>query len=52
MLQLRFIFAHYCDIFLLRHNYFIYLFDAVTFFDSVRIMLCFGTFELLTIIIL
>ena len=52
MLQLRFIFTHYCDIFLLRHNYFIYLFDAVTFFDSVRIMLCFGTFELRTIIIL
>ena len=45
-LQLRFIFARHCDIFLLRYNYVIYLFDAVTFFDNVRITLYFGTFEL------
>ena len=32
--------------FLLRHNYVIYLFDAVTFLDDVRITLYFGTFEL------
>ena len=32
--------------FLLRHNYVIYLFDVVTFFDNVRITLYFGTFEL------
>ena len=30
-LQLCFIFAHHCDIFLLRYNYVIYLFDVVTF---------------------
>ena len=32
--------------FLLRCNYVIYLFVAVTFFDDVRIKLYFGTFEL------
>ena len=45
-LQLRFIFACHCDIFLLRHKYVIYLFVVVTFFDDVRITLYFGTFEL------
>ena len=32
--------------FLLRLNYFIYLFDVVTFFDEVRITLYFGLFQL------
>ena len=45
-LQLRFGFVHHCDVFLLRHNYVIYLFDAVTFFNDVRIRFYFGTFEL------
>ena len=45
-LQLCFIFARYCKVFLLRYNYVIYLFDVVTFFDNVRITLYFGTFEL------
>ena len=45
-LKLRFIFVRHCDVFLLRHNYVIYLFDVVTFFDDVRITLYFGTFEL------
>ena len=45
-LQLCFAFARHCDIFLLSYNYVIYLFDIVTFFDSIRITLCFGTFEL------
>ena len=47
MLQLRFVFVRHCDVtfitsrlqFLLRHIYVIYLFDAVTFFDDVRITL-------------
>ena len=43
-LQLRYVFARH--VFLLRHNYVIYLFDVVTFFDNVRITLYFGTFEL------
>ena len=47
-LKLRFIFVRHCDVFLLRHNYVIYLFDVVTFFDDVRITLYFGTFELRT----
>ena len=34
--------------FLLRHNYVIYLFAIVTFFDDVRITLYFSTFELRT----
>ena len=34
--------------FLLRHNYVIYLFGLVTFFDDVRITLYFGTFKLCT----
>ena len=45
-LQLRFVFARHCDVFLLRHNYVIYLLNVVTFFDNVRITLYFGTFEL------
>ena len=47
-LQLSFGFARHCDVFLLRYNYVICLFDVVTFFDNVRIMLYFGTFELRT----
>ena len=47
-LQLRFIFARCCDLFLLRHNYVIYLFVAVTFSDDVRITLYFSIFELST----
>ena len=47
MLQLRFVFVRHCGVtfitsrlqFLLRHIYVIYLFDAVTFFDDVRITL-------------
>ena len=39
-------FVHHFDIFLLRHNYFIYLFDRITFFDGVRITLYFDMFEL------
>ena len=45
-LQLCFVFARHCDVFLLRYNYVIYLFDVVTFFDNLRITLYFGTFEL------
>ena len=30
-LQLCFVFARHCDVFLLRYNYVIYLFDVVTF---------------------
>ena len=45
-LQLCFVFARHCDVFLLRYNYVIYLFDVVTFFDNVRITLYFGTFGL------
>ena len=45
-LQLCFVFARYCNLFLLRCNYVIYLFDVVRFFDNVRITLYFGTFEL------
>ena len=44
-LQLRF-FARKCDIFLLRHNYVIYLLAVVTFFGNVRITLYFSKFEL------
>ena len=46
MLQLRLVLAHHCDEFLLRYNYVIYLFDVVTFFDNVRVMLYFGMFKL------
>ena len=43
-LQLRF-FTRHCGVILLRQNY-VYLFNIVTFFDNVKIMLYFGTFEL------
>ena len=46
MLQLCFVFARHCHVFLLRYNYVIYLFDVVTFFDDVRNRFYFGTFEL------
>ena len=45
-LQLRFVFARHCNVFLLRHNHVIYFFVVVTFFDNVRITLYFSTFEL------
>ena len=45
-LQLCFVFARHCDVFLLRYNYVIYFFDVVTFFDKVKITLYFGMFEL------
>ena len=51
-LQLWFVYARHCDVFLLCYNYVIYLFDVVTFFDNVRIKLYFGTFELRLEIIL
>ena len=51
-LHLCFVFARHCDVFLLRYNDVIYLFDVVTFFDIVRITLYFGTFELRLEIIL
>ena len=46
-LQLRFDFALHCDVFSLRYNYLIYLFNIVMFFDNVRITLYFDIFELL-----
>ena len=46
MLQLCFVFARHCHVFLLRYNYVIYLFDVVPFSDNVRITLYFGTFKL------
>ena len=45
-LQLGFVFVRHCDVFLLPHNYVIYLFDEVTFFDDVRITFYFSTYEL------
>ena len=45
-LQLRFLFVRHCNVFLLRHNYVIRLFDVVAYFDDVRITLYFGKFEL------
>ena len=45
-MQLGSAFVHHFDIFLLRHNYVIYLFDQITFFDDVRITLYFDMFEL------
>ena len=44
--QLCFVFARHCYVYLLHNNYVIYLFDVVTFFDNVWITLYFGTFEL------
>ena len=51
-LKLSFVFAHHCDIYLLRYSYVNCLFDVVMFFDNVRITLYFGTFELRLEIIL
>ena len=45
-LQLRFVFARHCDVFLLSYYYVIYLFNIVTFFDNARITLYFGMFEI------
>ena len=45
-MQLGSAFVHHFDISLLRHNYIIYLFDQITFFDDVRITLYFDMFEL------
>ena len=45
-LQLRFLFVRHCNVFLLRYNYVIRLFDVVAYFDDVRITLYFGKFEL------
>ena len=45
-LQLRFVFARLCDIFLLCYNCVIYLFNVVILFDNIRITLYFGKFEL------
>ena len=47
MLELRFVFARHCEV-LLWHNYVMYMFDVVTYFDGVRITLYFDTFELRT----
>ena len=47
-LHLRFAFVGHSDVFVLRYNYVIYLFDAIMFFDAVRFTLFFGTFELST----
>ena len=45
-MQLGSAFVHPFDIFLLRNNYVIYLFDGITFFDDVRITLYFDMFGL------
>ena len=45
-LQLRFAFVRHCDVFLLRYNEVISLFNVVAFFNDVRITLYFGTFKL------
>ena len=45
-MQLDSAFVHHFDIFLLRRNYVIYLFDRITFFHDVRITLYFDIFEL------
>ena len=45
-LQLRFVFVRHFEVFFLRHNYVIYLFDLVNVFYDVRITFYFGTFEL------
>ena len=41
-----FCFCSHCEMFLLRQNYVIYLFDVLTLFDNVRTTLYFVTFEL------
>ena len=45
-MQLGSAFVHHFDIFLLRHNYVIYLFDGITFFNDVRITFYFDMFGL------
>ena len=45
-MQLGSNFIHHFDIFLLSHDYVIYFFDGITFFDGVRITLYFDMFEL------
>ena len=45
-LQLGSTFVHHFDTFLLGHNYVIYLFDRITFFDDLRITLFLDMFEL------
>ena len=45
-MQLGSAFVHHIDISLLRHNYIIYLFYQIKFFDDVRIALYFDMFEL------
>ena len=39
-------FVYHFDIYLLHHNFVIYLLDRITFFDDVRITLYFDMFEL------
>ena len=43
--KLSFVFVCDCDVFFC-HNYVIYLFDVVTFFDDIRITLYFGMLDL------
>ena len=45
-LQLHFVLACHCDVFLLRHNCLVCLFVVVTIFVNVRITFYFGMFEL------
>ena len=45
-IQLRFVFVRHWEVFLLRHNYVIYLFHVVTLFNDIRITFYFGMFEL------
>ena len=45
-MQLGSAFVHHFNIFLLRHNYVIYLFDGITFFDDVKGTFYFDMFEL------
>ena len=47
-LQLHFVFGCYSEVFLLHHNYVIYLCNAITSFYDVRITLYFGKFKLRT----
>ena len=44
--KLCFVFVRYCDAFLLRHSYVIYLSDVVMVFNGVRNRFYFGRFEL------
>ena len=45
-LQLRFVFVHHSDVFFISSQLHIYLFAVVMFFDDVRIISYFRTFEL------